>query len=60
MEQEIDERLNVDSKMKIEDFTLLKVIGKGSYATVMLCTHNETDEVYAIKMLDKNYLVEQK
>ena len=46
--------------MTIEDFTLIKVVGKGSYGTVMLAKHNETQEIVAIKMLKKSYLMKKK
>lgn len=46
--------------MKIDDFLLLKVIGKGSYGTVMLAKHKSTDEVLAIKMLKKSFIKKRK
>ncbi len=46
--------------MTIEDFTLIKVVGKGSYGTVMLAKHNESSEILAIKMLKKSYLMKKK
>jgi len=46
--------------MSIEDFDLLKVVGKGSYGTVMLAKHIKTGEILAIKMLEKSYLMQKK
>jgi serine/threonine protein kinase len=46
--------------MTIEDFELLKVVGKGSYGTVMLAKHNASGEIFAIKMLKKSYLMKKK
>lgn len=46
--------------MTIDHFTLLKVVGKGSYGTVMLAKHNENGEIFAIKMLKKSYLMKKK
>lgn len=46
--------------LSIDDFTLLKVVGKGSYGTVMLARKNDTQEVLAIKMLKKTYLKKRK
>lgn len=46
--------------MRIDDFLLLKVIGKGSYGTVMLSKKKDTGEVLAIKMLKKSYLKKRK
>lgn len=48
-----------DKKLSIDDFTLLKVVGKGSYATVMLARKKDTGEILAIKMLKKAYLKEK-
>ena len=52
--------MEADKKLTIDDFTLLKVVGKGSYGTVMLAKRKETDEVLAIKMLKKSYLKKRK
>lgn len=49
-----------NTTMKIDDFTLLKVIGKGSYGTVMLSKRKETGEILAIKMLKKSYIKKRK
>ena len=46
--------------MSIDDFSLMKVVGKGSYGTVMLSKHIESEEVLAIKMLNKSYLMKKK
>jgi len=46
--------------MTIEDFKLIKVVGKGSYGTVMLAKYNQTGEILAIKMLNKDYLIKKK
>lgn len=40
----------------MEDFTLLKMIGKGSYGKVLLVKKNDSDEVFAMKMLKKEYI----
>ena len=46
----------MDAKLGINDFTLLKVIGKGSYGKVMLVRKIDTGEMLAIKMLKKDYI----
>ncbi|RKP38670.1 serine/threonine-protein kinase Sgk2, partial [Dimargaris cristalligena] len=40
----------------IDDFYLLKVIGKGSYGKVMLARHKNSGKVYAIKVITKKSL----
>lgn len=46
--------------VSIEDFSLLSVIGKGTYAKVLLVKHVKTDVVYAMKVLKKKYIAEKK
>ncbi len=40
----------------MEDFSLLKTIGKGSYAKVVLVRKNDSGKLYAMKMVKKKYL----
>jgi len=45
---------------KLDDFILLKVIGKGSYGKVMLVKHQaEENKVYAMKMLRKENVIKR-
>mmetsp|Transcript_15409 Transcript_15409/g.22369 ORF Transcript_15409/g.22369 Transcript_15409/m.22369 type:complete len:344 (+) Transcript_15409:37-1068(+) len=46
----------VDRSVSIDDFTLLSVIGKGSYGKVLLVRKNNTGELLAMKMLRKDYI----
>ncbi|CAG9328872.1 unnamed protein product [Blepharisma stoltei] len=46
----------VDHSVSIEDFTLLSVIGKGSYGKVLLVRKNNTGEMLAMKMLRKDFI----
>ncbi|KAK0504969.1 kinase-like protein [Armillaria luteobubalina] len=41
----------------IEDFNVGETLGEGSYSTVLLATYLRTGQKYAIKTLDKNYLI---
>lgn len=55
--------LSVDYKpaknkaLSIDDFDLLKVIGKGSFGKVMQVRKKDTQKVYALKALRKAYIV---
>lgn len=44
-------------KMKVDDFTILKVIGKGSYGKVLLVKKNDTEEILAMKILKKKEMI---
>lgn len=46
----------VDRTVSMEHFTLLSVIGKGSYGKVLLVRKNDTGELLAMKMLKKDYI----
>lgn len=43
----------------LDDFTLVKVLGKGSYGKVMLVKHKTSDEVFAMKMLRKDDIIKR-
>ncbi|XBW37130.1 hypothetical protein QEN19_002708 [Hanseniaspora menglaensis] len=46
-----------DKKLSIDDFELLKVIGKGSFGKVMQVKKKDTQKIYALKALRKAYIV---
>lgn len=48
-----------DKRASVDDFTMLKVIGKGSFGKVLLGKHKITDKIYAIKVLSKDAIVKQ-
>ena len=41
------------SKVKLEDFNLIRIIGVGSYGKVYVATKNSSKKLYAVKILDK-------
>lgn len=49
----------VEGNKKINQYTILKSIGKGSYAKVKLCC-DENDQLFAMKILDKPFLKKTK
>jgi len=46
----------LSEKAKQEDFVIEKYIGQGAYGKVMKVHHKKTKKVYAMKMLEKDYI----
>ena len=44
-------------RVKQEDFTVIKVIGRGAFGQVQLVRHKSTKKVYAMKLLSKFEMV---
>ncbi|KAB5582189.1 hypothetical protein PHYPO_G00184300 [Pangasianodon hypophthalmus] len=49
---------NKGRTLHIEDFTFLQVLGKGSFGKVMLARLNDTDCVFAVKVLKKDVILQ--
>ncbi len=45
--------------MTIDDFDILKVIGRGAFGKVMLVEKKDTKEIFAMKSLKKNMIIEK-
>lgn len=43
----------------IDDFELLKILGKGAFGKVILAQKKDTKKIYAIKVLIKKHIIEQ-
>src|SRR5690606_9292136 len=45
-----------DGSRIVNGYTIIKKIGSGSYGTVRLCMHSNTNKAYAVKILRKKQL----
>ena len=50
---------NANKKPSLEDFTLLKVVGKGAFGKVLQVRHINTDKIYAMKVLKKENVIKR-
>jgi serum/glucocorticoid-regulated kinase 2 len=57
---EIDTNLSDGHKINVDDFDIIKVLGKGSFGKVMLVKKKNTSEVLAMKSMRKKMLVKRK
>ncbi|GFG39590.1 hypothetical protein Cfor_01020 [Coptotermes formosanus] len=46
-------------RMKMDDFSLIKVIGRGAFGEVQLVRHKSTQKVYAMKLLSKFEMIKR-
>lgn len=53
----VDYKPSKNKPLSIDDFDLLKVIGKGSFGKVMQVRKKDTQKIYALKALRKAYIV---
>ena len=60
--QEIRENKNKGnkSKVKLRNFKFLSLLGVGGFGTVFKVKHILTDKIYAMKVMNKNYIIEKK
>ena len=47
-------------KVDLENFTLMTVLGKGSYAKVILVRKRDTNEIFAMKVLKKKNIAKRR
>lgn len=53
IEEDIINKISNNVYISVDDFQILKVIGRGSYGKVLLVKKNDSDEILAMKILKK-------
>ena len=48
-----------ESQISLEDFNILKVIGRGSYAKVLMVELKASKEIYAMKVIKKSLVMDE-
>lgn len=46
-----------EDRVKLDDFTIVKVVGRGAYGKVYKAKFKKDDSIYAIKAMKKDYLI---
>jgi len=57
IDKDITSAFNTVDKLKVDDFTILKVIGRGSYGKVLLVKKRDNNEILAMKILKKKEMI---
>lgn len=52
-------RGNNSSKVTLNDFDLLKVVGRGAFGKVMLVEKKDTKQIYAMKSVHKERIIDR-
>ena len=47
-------------QISVNDFELIKVIGRGGFSRVILCRKKDTGRLYAMKILKKSKIIREK
>ena len=59
IERSLTEEDKTDFKVTMDDFDIIKVLGRGTYGKVMLVEKQDTKEQYAMKSLRKKYIIDE-
>jgi serine/threonine protein kinase len=57
LDKEIDLITDTKTKLNVDDFVIVKLIGKGSYGKVFLVKRKDTGGVFAMKVLKKKDMI---
>ena len=60
MKQHNDKNKNKSGKVTLRNFKILGILGVGGFSTVYKVQHIMTDKIYAMKVMNKNYIIHKK
>ena len=55
-----NKNISKNPKIKLKDFKILNLLGVGGFGTVFKVKHILTDKIYAMKVMNKNYVIKKK
>ena len=55
-----NEKKNIKSEINLKKFKILSLLGIGGFGTVFKVRHILTDKIYAMKVMNKNYIIKKK
>ena len=58
--EKIEKYLKIGKKITLDDFSMISLIGRGTYAKVILVKKNDTDELFALKVMKKKKIRRKK
>lgn len=50
-------KMSDSESLTIDDFQLLKVVGRGSFGKVYMARKKDTNKIYAVKTLKKDFII---